>query len=195
MRGVDPGTANQRDMGRVEAELGERGAIFRVLHDNRPAAGNKAQGPAERSLAPRRPRARAEPHHRRHHRRRGARRERQPCGDPAEQRRLQRDVIEDVGSLAAIEPHDFPQCAQPAEDAVAAPLPAERVKRKPLAANLLAMLAHPCRDRHGKPRIARRPRHRQAVRAEIPILGHEKEQLWRGSGFDHDSNASSRAQA
>src|SRR5262249_59463152 len=105
---------------------------------------------------------------------------------PAEQYRLQRDVVDEVGRLGAVEADDLPQRAQMADEPVAAPPPGERAQRKPLAADLLAMCALPRRDDDLEPGIAGRPRDRQAVRAEIPILGDEKEQL--GSGHAADVN-------
>ena len=72
-----------------------------------------------------------------------------------------------------------------AEDPVAQPLPGKRAQGEPLGGDPLAVRPHPGGDDHVEPGVARRPRHRQAVRAEIPVLGDEKEQLWRG----HDADA------
>src|SRR5580704_2833100 len=88
-------------------------------------------------------------------------------------------MIEDVGLLGAIEADDLAQCAEMARQPVAAPLPGEGEQRKSLRADPFAVVAYPGRDRDRETGVARRPRDRQAMRAEIPILGHEKEQLWR----------------
>src|SRR5579863_229821 len=89
-------------------------------------------------------------------------------------------MIEEVGFFGPVEPDDLPQRTQMTQNTAAAPAPAERMQREALRLDRLAVFAHPRRNRHSEAGIARRPRHRQAVRAEIPILGDEKEQLWRG---------------
>ena len=77
------------------------------------------------------------------------------------------------------------QRAEMVENPIAQPLPRKRAQGEPFHGDPLAMRPHPGGDDHVESGVARRPRHRQAVRAEIPVLGDEKEQLWRG----HDADA------
>src|SRR5207253_9622162 len=65
-----------------------------------------------------------------------------------------------------------------AERPVAAPPPGDRAQRKAFVADLLAVPPHPGRDHDFETSVARRPGDRQAVRAEIPVLGHQEEDLW-----------------
>ena len=92
--------------------------------------------------------------------------------------------MKDVGALGAIEPGDCANRPHGAEEPVAAPPPGDRAQREALLADQLAVLAHPGRDHHLETGVARRAGDRQAMRAEIPVLGHQEEQLWppRGSG-------------
>ncbi len=96
-------------------------------------------------------------------------------GEAAEQYRLQRHVVDDVGPLGPVEPGDRGDRPGGGERAVAAAAPGERAQGETLAADLRAMGANPGGDDDIEPGVARRPRHRQAVRAEIPILGRQKE--------------------
>ena len=95
--------------------------------------------------------------------------------------------MHDVGPLGAIEPRDVGYSPRCADQSIAAPPPPQRAQPEPFAANALAMRLHPCRDNDLETGVARRPRHRQAVRPEIPILGDEEEQLgtYPGAGGCH----------
>ena len=90
-----------------------------------------------------------------------------------------------VGLLGAIEPGDFGDCPSGANQPVPAPPPPDRAEAETFVTDLVAMRAHAGRDHDieaGCPGGARR---RQSVRAEVPILGDEKEELWpprRGGG-------------
>ena len=95
----------------------------------------------------------------------------------AEQHRLQRDMMHDIGPLAPVQRGDRRHGAAGADNAVAAPPPAQRLEPKPLVADPVAMHALARRDDDFEPGIPRRPRNRQPVRPEIPILGDQKEQL------------------
>src|SRR5260370_41289221 len=86
--------------------------------------------------------------------------------------------MEDVGALGMIEPCDRGNRPCGAEQPVAAAPPGDRAQREALLADLLAVLPHPGRDHHRETILARRPGDRQAMRAEIPVLGHQKKQLW-----------------
>ena len=185
MAEIDPRSPDQRDPPPVDPESGEGRAVFRVLHDD-PAAvpgGGQAQCCAERR--PAQPRAEtacrkpgAETHHRVDH---GRRRARSPEGkrtrEAAEQHRLQRDVVQNIGAFDPVKPGDRSNRPGRAGESVAAPPPRQRAKRKAFVGDRPAMRAHPCRDHDLEPVVARRPRDRQPVRAEIPILGDEKQQL------------------
>ncbi len=61
--------------------------------------------------------------------------------------------------------------------AVAATAPVQRLEAKSFGADPVAMVALARRDDDFEPGIPRRPRDRQAVRPEIPVLGDEKDQL------------------
>ena len=95
----------------------------------------------------------------------------------AEQYRLQRDMMHDIGPLAPVQRGDRRHGAAGADDTVAAPPPAQRLEPKPLGADPVAMHALARGDDDFEPGIPRRPRDRQPVRPEIPILGDQIEQL------------------
>jgi hypothetical protein len=88
-------------------------------------------------------------------------------------------MVHDVGPLDAIEAGDRADGPGGAEEPVAAPPPGERAQRKALGANLFAVRPYAgCHD-HCEPRRARCPGEGQAMRAEIPVLGYQEEELWR----------------
>ena len=86
-------------------------------------------------------------------------------------------MMHDIGPLAPVQRGDRRHGAAGADDAVAAPPPAQRLEPKPLGADPVAMHALARRDDDFEPGIPRRPRDRQPVRPEIPVLGDQKEQL------------------
>ena len=97
--------------------------------------------------------------------------------DAAEQHRFERDVMDEVRPLGAIEPGDFRNCPSPAKETVPAPTAADRAQGETLVADPIAMRAHASDDHDieaGRPGGARRW---QTVRAEIPILCYEEEKL------------------
>ena len=83
-------------------------------------------------------------------------------------------MMHDIGPLAAVQRGDRRHGAAGADDAVAAPPPAQRLEPKPLGADPVAVRALARRDDDFEPGIPRRPRDRQPVRPEIPILGDQK---------------------
>ena len=94
MRRIDPRAADQRNPRAIDAKPGQRGAVFRVLHDDMPAARGKPQRPAEQTpldageCAPR-GKPTTEPHDSREPRRHSrAAREGEPRRERAEQHRL-----------------------------------------------------------------------------------------------------------
>ena len=96
-------------------------------------------------------------------------------------------MMDDVGPLGAIEPDDRQDRAGSAEEPVAAPAPGERAQRKALGADPLGMRAHPRRDDDGKTGLARRPRHRQAVRVQkYQSSVDEKQQLRAAAAIARD---------
>ena len=183
MRRIDPGAADQHQTRPVDPEPGERLAVLRVLHDDAGVAGGMAQSPRQRRAGqPRRPARGGKPGTepvdggdagRPSARRGNARR----SAAAAEQYRLQRDMMHDIGPLAPIQRGDRRHGAAGADDTVAAPPPAQRLEPKPLGADPVAMRALARGDDDFEPGIARRPRDRQPVRPEIPILGDQIEQL------------------
>ena len=183
MRRIDPGTADQDQTRPVYPDPGERLPVLRVLHDDAGVAGGMAQSPRQRRAGqPRRPA-------------RGGKPGTEPvdggdAGRPfrparecetqrggAEQYRLQRDMMHDIGPLAPVQRGDRRHGAAGADDTVAAPPPAQRLEPKPLGADPVAMRALARGDDDFEPGIPRRPRDRQPVRPEIPILGDQIEQL------------------
>ena len=86
-------------------------------------------------------------------------------------------MVNKIGALGAIEPSDLGNRAPGADQSVAAASPAERVQPESFLADRLCMRAHPGRHDDRKAGLARGPGDRQAVRAKVPILGNEEEQL------------------
>ena len=86
-------------------------------------------------------------------------------------------MVDDVGPLFAIEVGDFGHRPRRADGAVPAPAPGERPELEAFASDLLVVFAHPRRHDHFEPGVAGRSRDGQTMRAEIPILGDEEEQL------------------
>ena len=103
-------------------------------------------------------------------------------GKSAEQHGLQRDVVEDVRLLGAIEPGNGADRVNGAGNAVAAAAPGQRVQCEPFRADCFAMPLHPGGDNDLEPGVARRASDRQTVRAEVPVFGYEKEQFRALSG-------------
>ena len=85
-----------------------------------------------------------------------------PC-DAAEQHWLQRDMVDDVRPLAAIEPGDSGYRPRGAEEPVAAPPPGDRAQGETLVADLFAMRAHPGRDDYLEAGLARSAGDRETV--------------------------------
>ena len=182
MRRVHPGAADQHEPRRIDPEPGQRLAVLRVLHDDlaaptarrsaQPSAGRIQRPPPLAEPSPEPSPATAEMHLRP----KAAARESQPHRQPAEQHRLQRDMMDDVRPLAAIECGDRGDCAGGADGTVAAPSPRQRRQAKSLAFDPRRVVPHPGRDDDIEPGVARRPRHGQPVRPEIPILGDQEDQ-------------------
>ena len=86
--------------------------------------------------------------------------------------------MDKVGLLGAIEPGDFGNCSPGANEPVPAPPPAERAQGETFVADPIAMRAHAGRDHDIEAGCPGGSRRRQTVRAEVPILCHEKEELW-----------------
>ena len=84
-------------------------------------------------------------------------------GDAAEQHRLQRDMVDDVGPLVAIEPADRGYRPRGAEGTIAAPPPGDRAQGETLVAYLFAMRSDPGRDDHLETSLARSSGDRQTV--------------------------------
>ena len=87
--------------------------------------------------------------------------------------------MDDVGSVEAIKARDGADGSGSAKKPVAAPPPRERAQRETFGADLLAVRPHPGRHDHREARVSRGPGEGQAMRAKIPVLGHQKEELWR----------------
>jgi len=87
----------------------------------------------------------------------------EPPRDAAEQYRLQRDMVDNVGPLAAIEPGDRKYRPDGAEEPIAAPPPGDRAQDETLVTDLLAMRAHPGRHDHLEASLARGSGDRQTV--------------------------------
>ena len=102
----------------------------------------------------------------------------QPRGEAAEQHRLQRDMVDDIGPLARDRARTI---AASARNAPKGPSPRRRHgsgrSAKALAADALGVRRAPGWPRRRRTGVARGARHRQPVRAEIPILGDQEEQL------------------
>jgi hypothetical protein len=97
--------------------------------------------------------------------------------DAAKQNRFQRDMVDNIGPLRAVELRDSGNRVAGASKPVAAPAPADRVQVDAFLPDSLAMRPDPSRDRDLEARSACCASDGQPVRTEIPILGHEEEKL------------------
>ena len=86
--------------------------------------------------------------------------------------------MDNIRPLGVIESGDFGNCSPGANEPVPPPPPADGAQSETFVADPIAMRAHAGRDddiEAGRPGGARC---RETVRAEIPILCYEKEELW-----------------
>jgi hypothetical protein len=83
----------------------------------------------------------------------------------------------EIRRFGAIEPRDFSDCPAATGETVAAPAPADRAQCEAFLPDLLAMRAHASRHDDVEPGGARGAGDWQPMRAEIPILGDEEEEL------------------
>lgn len=86
--------------------------------------------------------------------------------------------MDEVGPLGAIELRDFGNCPPGPNEPIAAAPPTEWAQREAFVTDAIAMRAHACRDDDIETGIAGSARRRQTVRAKIPILRYEEEELW-----------------
>ena len=98
-------------------------------------------------------------------------------GDGAEHHRLHRHVMDDVGALGAIEPDDRNEGRKLAPGIGKPSWEIQRNEGEPSPLDLIPVILHAGRHHHLQARVPRRPRDRQAVGAEIPVLGHQVEDL------------------
>src|SRR5438270_3688358 len=183
---VDTRPPDHHDSSRGDPERRQGVAVFGVLH-NDPAplsSRRETQRDAQRRPPQSRGKARGrEPGPQTHyridrHRSTFRGREGAAQSDAAEQHRFECDMMDNIGPFGAIEPRNFGNGPPRANQPVAAPPPADRTQRETFVADPIAMRAHARRDHDieaGCPGGARR---RPTVRAEVPILGDEKNQLW-----------------
>ena len=171
---------------RWNSQCGQGVAVLRVL-DNDPTPSStrrKAQRDAQRWPPQSRGKARSrEPGTQTHNRIYRDRstvwaREGPAQGYAAEQYRFQRNMMDEVGLLGAVEPRNFGNCPSGANEPVPAPAPADRAQRETLVTDSIAMRAHAGCDYDIKAGGAGGARHRQTMRAEVPILCRQKEELW-----------------
>src|SRR5215472_3728928 len=85
--------------------------------------------------------------------------------------------MKNIGALGSIEAGNRRNRSHGADEPVTPPAPSERANRETFLRDLRAMSAHPSGNDDIEAVVTRRPRHRKPVRAEIPILGHQKQQL------------------
>src|SRR5579875_3076080 len=97
---------------------------------------------------------------------------------PAVKDRLQRDMMQQGGLLAAIKARDFGDRCRLGQGAVTAPPPAQRAQAEAFGGDALAMGLHARRHDDLETGVPGSARDRQAVRAKIPIFGDKKEELW-----------------
>ena len=86
-------------------------------------------------------------------------------------------MMDEVGPLGAIDPRNFGNRPPGAKETVPAPAPLDWAQCEPFVADPIAMRTHAGRDHDIEAGRAGGARCRQTVRAEIPILGDEKEEL------------------
>ena len=83
-----------------------------------------------------------------------------------------------IGPLGAVEPSNLGNRPPGTEEVIAASTPGDWAQGEAFCANLPAMRLHSGRDDDLEAGIAGGPGDRQAMRAEIPILSDQKEELW-----------------
>jgi len=86
-------------------------------------------------------------------------------------------VMKNIGALSSIEAGNRRNRSHGADEPVTASAPSERTKRETFLCDLRAMSTHPGGNDDIEAVVARRPRHRKPMRAEIPILSDQKQQL------------------
>src|SRR5262245_61416830 len=87
-------------------------------------------------------------------------------------------MVNDVRPLAAVKRGDCGYRSPGPKHPVAAAAPWQRMQPEPLGADRLTVISHACCDDDLEPGIAGSAGHRQPVRAEVPILGDQEDELW-----------------
>src|ERR1700730_17126097 len=87
-------------------------------------------------------------------------------------------MVDNVGPLGSIKLRNFIDRPSRTDQPIATPSPGDRAQDEAFLADLFAMCAHSSRDDDLEAGISSGPRYRQTMRAEIPILGDQKEELW-----------------
>src|SRR5436190_1496374 len=97
----------------------------------------------------------------------------EPRGNATEHHRLERDAMHDVRTFRSHDPADLCDVADSLEQAETLAYDIKPDDANTGGHQLVAMLTNPRRDDHLKTCGTRRPRHRQEVRHEEPVLGHQ----------------------
>ena len=100
--------------------------------------------------------------------------------DAAEQHGLQRDVVQDVGLERAQQPAQLGNAGEAMRRREAAALPGQSMRGEALLFDGCLALVQPRRDMHLVAGSLGGARHGQAVGKEVPVLGDDVEDAWRG---------------
>src|SRR6516162_2242596 len=91
-------------------------------------------------------------------------------------------MVDNIGSLGPVELSNFKDSSSCAAEPVATPPPGERAQDETLVQDRFAVSAHAGRDDHLETGLARGSGDWQTVRAKIPVLSHQEEELWPPTG-------------